>query len=55
MPVVFIRENTVRYFALPSEMIFFFDLEISRKKIFGPAPETGHKRDAFDHSSGNYY
>ena len=37
-----IRENTVKYFTVNLELIFP-DLEISRRNIFGPAPEIGHK------------
>ena len=37
-----IRENTVRYFTVNFELIFP-DLEISRRNLFGLAPEIGHK------------
>ena len=43
VPQVFIRENTVRYFTLTSALIFFPDLEISRRNIFSTTPEIGHK------------
>ena len=39
---VLIQKNTVRYFTVNFELIFR-DLEISRRNIFGPAPEIGHK------------
>ena len=39
---VLIRKNTVKYFTVNLELIFP-DLEISRRNIFSPAPEIGHK------------
>ena len=42
MSGVLIGENTVRYFTVNFELIFT-DLEISRRNIFVPAPEIGHK------------
>ena len=39
---VLIQKNTVWYFTVNFELIFR-DLEISRRNIFGPAPEIGHK------------
>ena len=41
-----IQKNTVRYFTVNFELIFR-DLEISRRNIFGPAPEIGHKEMFF--------
>ena len=42
VPGVLIRETTARYFTLTTELIFPH-LEISRRNVFGPAPEIGHK------------
>ena len=43
MAGVFIWENTVRYFTLASELIFFLICKYKKKNIFGPALDIGHK------------
>ena len=43
MPGVPIRENTVRYSALTSELIFSWFKEECKEQIFYPALEIGHK------------